>query len=124
MPRLPPVTSAVRPASEIIAGSRDAQCRLDQLDDYVLEREMEDLDQAGLVGGHHDRLVYQGCQRPAAPAEECHGARAPGACRPRGGKQVGTLPTGAVEHQEIARAAVRVHLAGEDLVEAEVVAGR
>jgi len=41
MPRLPPVTSAVRPASEIMPGSRRAQRRLHQLDHQVLEREVE-----------------------------------------------------------------------------------
>ena len=44
--------------------------------------------------------------------------------RARGGEQVRALAAGAVQHQQVARAAERLDLPGEDLLEAEVVARR
>ena len=46
--------------------------------------------------------------------------RVPG--RARGGEQVRALAAGAVQHQQVARTAQRLHLPREDLLEAEVVA--
>ncbi len=119
MPRLPPVTSAVRPASEII----DRAGRLDQLDDEMLEREMEELDLPGVVGRHHQGLVHFPRQRPAVSAQKGHGRRAEGtggSCRRH---QIGTPAARAVQHQQVARPAERFDLAGKDLLEAEVVPG-
>ena len=82
IPRLPPVTSAVRPASEIIGRLirtliRAEQRRFDQLDDEMLEREVQHLDLAGVVRRHHQRLVHLRRQRPPAPPQKRHGGRVP-----------------------------------------------
>src|SRR5207249_7413924 len=62
-------------------------------------------------------------ERPAPAAEERRDRDADAPRRPRGGTQVFARAAGAVEDEEITGATERLHLAGEDLLEAEVVAG-
>src|SRR5256885_12407797 len=74
-------------------------------------------------GGRWPPLFPKPRKRTAALAEKGDGRDPPLARCPGRGQQVGTLPAGAMENQEIGRSAKRLHLASKDLLEPQIIAG-
>src|SRR5256885_1296789 len=95
---------------------------LNDFTNHVLDGQVQLLNVGGLVGRDDEAVVDQLAGGSAVPAEQRHDPHAFGSRRLRGAQHVGTLAAGGVQHHEITGAGQRFDLAGEDLVEAQVVA--
>ena len=90
----------------------------------MLQRHVNQLDDAGVIGSHDDCLVYQARQSPATLSQERDTGDPPLSGRPGRGNQIGALPAGAVQDQEVARTADRLYLSRKDLLEPEIISRR
>src|SRR4029453_12988067 len=85
---------------------------------------MNQLDETGIVGSDDDCLIYQPGQRSPTLPQKCDTGNSPLPRRAGSGDQVRALAAGAVQDQEVARAADSLYLAGKNLVEPQIVACR
>src|SRR5688572_7873749 len=125
MPRDPPVTRARLPRRLITPtspGSR-RELRFDRLADRVLDAEVNLLRTICAVGGNDDGMVRNGPQRPAIAGRECDHRRAFLLRRFGRLDHVRRVAARGMNDQQVARRHERLHLPGENLVEAEIVPG-